>query len=569
MWSHRFLILTSAALLALAACTVSTDAVEEPGLSVTSVPDVESAELDASLLDPAAFDRMFSGDVALTEGFEVPPGEVWTFDPMATTAVEVSGNVVVRGTLVMRPSSHDVVHTLRFVDIDEDLFVGGGMEPISGDVGLWIVGDGVLDLQGTPTTAWSYEWQPEWADAEVVATPHMPGDYEGFVPVNGPRSVPAPNPLGFAPELLNLTRNVRVEGTPTGRTHIFIHSTRPQVIRFASIRYVGPDLQDLSIRDRDQDETGRYGVHFHHNGEASRGSLVEGVVVRDAGNHAFVPHGSHGITFRDTIAFNTLNAAYWWDPTSRRKPGNATNDTLYHHVVAAMVRTTDGRDPAFQMGEGDNNAVVDSVAVGVQTSGPNNSGFGWPGTEQGVWGFSGNAAHNNVGHGIFVWQNSRGSHVIEGFRAYYNAKSGVSHGAYRNSFTYRDLVLLDNDQKRGGQVAVESRAVGRPSSDGSTAMQLWDGVTTGGGVLRTSRHAQDPEAPVRFIDCDFSEVVVSEGPGHHSLYEFVDCGLSPSDITIDFMHPDSILRFQDGGAAWELRADSVARDIPPFVEPAS
>ena len=256
-------------------------------------------------------------------------------------------------------------------------------------------------------------------------------------------------------------------------------------------------------------------------------------------------------------------------PDKPAQAGNATDDTLYDHAVAAMVRTTGGRDPAFQMGEGENNIVVDSVAVGVQTSGPNNSGFGWPGTEQGAWGFSGNSAHNNVGHGIFVWQNSRETHVIDGFSAYYNAKSGLFHGAYRNSFTYRDLVLLDNDQKRGGHVAVVSRAVGRPSSDGSTAMQLWDGVTTGGAVLRTSRHAQDPEAPVGFIDCDFSEVVVSEGPGHHSLYEFVECGLSPSDIIIEFMHPNSILRFQDGEAAWELGADEIARDIRPFVEPAS
>ncbi|MEN8238965.1 MAG: hypothetical protein ABFR53_07165, partial [Actinomycetota bacterium] len=322
---------------------------------------------------------------------------------------------------------------------------------------------------------------------------------------------------------------------------------------------------DESIRARDEDESGRYGVHFHHNGDASRGSLVEGVVVRDAGNHAFVPHGSHGITFRDTIAFDTLNAAYWWDPTSQRKPGNATNDTLYERAVAAMVRTTDGRDPAFQMGEGDNNTVVASVAVGVQTSGPDNSGFGWPGTEQGVWDFRGNVAHNNVGHGIFVWQNSREGHVIEDFTAYYNAKSGVSHGAYRNSYTYRDLVLLGNDQARGRNVAIESRAVGRPSSDGSVLMQLWEGIITDGAVLRTSPHAQDPEAPVRFENCDFAEVIVSEGPGHHSVYEFVECGLSPSDVTIEFMNADSVLRSQDGGIAWEIRSDAVAQEIPPFA----
>jgi hypothetical protein len=567
MWSHRYVIAALASMLLFAACTSDSSGSDGSTRTVEAAPNAEAVVTTTLQPVSSELDRMLSGDVAFDEGFEVPAGEVWGFDPARTTTVVVGANVVVRGVLVMRPSSDDIVHTLRFIGIDENEFVGGGMEPLASDVGLWVVGDGVLDLQGTPVTPWSYEWQSEWAGDEVVSAPNMPDSYTEFASVDGPESVPAPNPLGYPAELLNLTRNVLIEGTPEGRTHVFIHSTQPQTIRFAAIRHVAPDLQDPSIRARDQDETGRYGIHFHHSGEGSRGSLIEGVVVRDAGNHAFVPHGSNGITFRDTIAFDTLNAAYWWDPTSQRKPGNATNDTLYERAVAALVRTTDGRDPAFQMGEGNNNTVTGSVAVGVQTSGPENSGFGWPGTEQGVWTFRNNVAHNNVGNGIFVWQNSREPHVIDGFTAYYNAKSGVSHGAYRNSYTYRDLTLLENDQFRGNSVAITSRAVGRPSSDGSVTMQLWDGVTTGGAVLRTSRHAQDSEAPVRFRDCDFREVVISEGPGHFSEYEFVECGLDPSDITIEFMHPNSVLRVQDGGVAWEMRADSVAREIPLFVEP--
>ena len=312
MLSYRMLIPLLAALVAVAACTTRIDEVGDSPLLVVPASTTPVTHSGVTLSEVPNVDRVLSGDVEMTGGFEVPQGEVWAFDPTKTTSVEVHGNVIVRGTLVMRPLSRAVVHTLRFLGIDESVFVGGGMEPLSTDVGLWVVGDGTLDMQGKPVTPWSYEWQPEWVGQEIVAAPHMQGDYDGFVAVDGPGSVPAPNPRGYASELLNLTRNVRVEGTPTGRTHVFVHSTRPQVIRFASIRYVAPDLQDPTVRDRDQDETGRYGVHFHHNGEASRGTLVEGVVVRDAGNHAFVPHGSNGITFRDTIAFNTLNAAYWW-----------------------------------------------------------------------------------------------------------------------------------------------------------------------------------------------------------------------------------------------------------------
>jgi hypothetical protein len=97
-------------------------------------------------------------------------------------------------------------------------------------------------------------------------------------------------------------------------------------------------------------------------------------------------------------------------------------------------------------------------------------------------------------------------------------------------------------------------------------MQLWDGVVTDGAVLRTGRHAQDPEAPVRFVGCDFSAVVIAEGPGHYSVYEFVDCGLTPEDVTIEFMHSQSVLRAQNGDTAWSLTADGIAIDIPPFVD---
>lgn len=82
------------------------------------------------------------------EGFTVPADEVWAFHPDADTTVETTDNVVVEGTLVMPPSSVDVVHTLEFVGVDETQMVGGGMEVIDADVGLWVVEDGQLDLQG-------------------------------------------------------------------------------------------------------------------------------------------------------------------------------------------------------------------------------------------------------------------------------------------------------------------------------------------------------------------------------------------------------------------------------------
>jgi hypothetical protein len=271
------------------------------------------------------------------------------------------------------------------------------------------------------------------------------------------------------------------------------------------------------------------------------------------------------VPFRDTIAFDVHGEAYWWDPSTREEPGNESNDILWDHVVAALVHTEGHRGAGFSLGGGENLTVVDSVAVGMQQAGRDTAGFKWPGDDEGQWTFRGNVAHNNDGNGIFVWQNTRDTHVIEEFTAYHNERAGIHHGAYRNAYTYRDLVLLANGDEGAAGVAVLSSAAGTETRDGGPPLQLWEGLETGGAALHTGPHAQDAEAPVRFVGCDFSEVVLGEGPGHFSIYEFVDCGLDPEDITIDFMHPDSVLRAQDGADAWQLDGTGRVEAIEPFA----
>lgn len=508
-------------------------------------------------------DRVLRGDESFPDGFTVPAGEVWVFHPDVSTTIEVGANVIVEGTLVMRPSSGGVEHLLRFVGVDEAAMVGGGMEAVETDIGLWVMGDGSLDLQGTDKTSWGYEWDAAWEGDEVVAAPNQPGNYD-FAPVAGPGEVPAANDLGFATELLNLSRNVRIEGTETGKTHVFIRSSQPQIVRFVAIRYVAP-APGSGARDLAASQTGRYGLHIHMNGDASRGTLVEGVVIRNADNHAFVPHGSHGITFRNTIAYDVFGQAYWWDPSTRNDKSNESNDILWDGTVAALVHTDGNRGGAFSLGGGENLTVVNSVAVGVQGRGKDIGGFLWPGHDEGLWTFANNVAHNNAGNGIFVWQNTRLPHVVSDFTAYYNGKAGIHHGAYRNAYQYRDLVLLENGIKEGVDLPVLSSAAGNSTADGAIAMQLWQGIETGGGVLRTTPHAQDAAAPIRFVDCDFSEVILGEGPGHWSIYEFVDCGLEPEDITVESMHPESVVRGQNGADAWQLNGDGSVATVEPFA----
>ena len=190
--------------------------------------------------------------------------------------------------------------------------------------------------------------------------------------------------------------------------------------------------------------------------DGTRGSLVDGVVVHDGGSHAFVPHTSHGITFSNTIAYNQVEGAYWWDERE------ITNDTRWEHRIVAMVKS----EPAFRgfrhsgyiLGRGEGNVVRDSVAVGVQGN-IDVSGFTWPegsNSEPNTWEFVDNVTHNNKVDGIFTWQNTSGPHVVGPFVAYHNGGYGIDHGAYQNVYRYQDAVLYWN--KLGG---ISQRALSR------------------------------------------------------------------------------------------------------------
>ncbi|HJQ91923.1 MAG TPA: hypothetical protein VJ950_09460 [Acidimicrobiia bacterium] len=182
---------------------------------------------------------------------------------------------------------------------------------------------------------------------------------------------------------------------------------------------------------------GDYPIHFHMNGNSTRGTLVEGVVVVASSHHAFVPHGSHGITFKDTIAKDVKGAAYWWDPG---QGGNCSNDILYDHALADHVVNAPGDNrgfylEAFRLGCGSGNVVRNSVARNVAPSHPNScSGYHWPENDEGVWGFVNNASYGSACNGIFVWQNTSKHHLVDGFSG-----DGIENGAYVNQYVYRSL----------------------------------------------------------------------------------------------------------------------------------
>jgi G8 domain-containing protein len=429
-------------------------------------------------------------------GLVVERGGDLVFDPDANRTVESTGNVVVRGRLSMEPASPQTIHRLVFRGVDEDAFVGGGMDVVRSDVGLWVMNRGVLQLAGSSRRPWTRAvgevpagavevtlqddpdgWQ---VGDELVITPTVPptgGDDSSSAAqlYDDPRikaisgrtiqlssatrfDHPAVDVVGttYTAEVLNLTRNVRIQGTRRGRSHVFIRSTNPQVIKDAAFRHLGPRQRGGGASEF---VLGRYGLHFHMCFDSSRGSVVSGTVVRDCGSHAFVPHLSNGVSFLDCISHNTFEDAYWWDDApDTRTSGDPTHDVLYSKCVASLAKSHPEfrgyRLTGFFLGRGKGNVARDCVAVGIRGN-ADASGFIWPEGSEGVWEFQDCLAHNNAVNGIFVWQNTDRVHVIDRFVAYHNGNAGIEHGAYLNAYVYRDVTLVGNAEA-GVQLHAES-----------------------------------------------------------------------------------------------------------------
>ncbi|MFV0526919.1 MAG: hypothetical protein ACK5RL_20750 [Acidimicrobiales bacterium] len=587
---------------------------DDAAAPATATPALTSPEANPVEAGPATRVLTSADAPALTGGFTVPAGEVWEFDPNQSVELAVSGNVVVEGVLRARPASPDLSHVLRFTGVDETRFVGDGMEVLDTDVGIWVVGAGQLDIQGHQRTGWvrlvggvaagdtelTLDRAPvNWMVGDtIVVAPTTTPDTAGFASafseavitaVDG-ATVTLDQPLTtdhpmvddtWTAEVMNLTRNVRFEGTETGsaqpstdgRAHLFIRSERPQNLRHLQIRWFGPRRPFEEYTDG---VPGRYSMHFHHNGDGSRGTLVEGVVVRDSGNSAFVPHASNGITMRDNIAYNGFENAFWWDPPGGQfnpvEPRNEdlsqdTADLIWdHNIVAGLYDDPDFqgyRLAGFTMATGRNLTITDSVAVGVGGN-ESSSGFNWPEPNShhpfNSWTFTGNAAHNNRVDGIFTWQNDNNVHVIDGFVGYRNGKAGIEHGAYRNGYEYLNLELSGN-----GEAAVlqHSAAGGDPyRADGYSL--AFENLASDGPLVLVKQNLPS-NRPVLYHNCRFTGVEVdnaeSAGP---PLYDLVDCDLPPDRFTLETVTPGTLIRVQDGDEAFQIDDTGAVSPIEPF-----
>lgn len=434
------------------------------------------AELEVPSADPC--NAHVSGDQP--NGFMVPAGQLYCIDGTVTSPQ----NVIVYGILQMRAGD-----TLRFTNVNEAAFVGGGMfsssnPPPATDVGLWVLDAGVLDVQGTPKAGWNRTGtDPSWqVGDEVRVTPIAFGDYTTFSTFTPGSPVLQADPSVPAAEVFNLTRDVSIEGTTAGHSHIFIESTSPQTIKYATLRYLGVPVAG-------QADGGRYALHFHMAGLGSVGSVIEGDVVRDFGRRALVPHASDGIAFNDIVVYDGAKNAVWWDFDAP----NQSNNNTFTHVLAAKVDLSSfgsARQGVFSLGMGTGNAVNDSVAVGFVGTFKNYTGFNWPEQQGATWGFNNNVSHNNPKYGAIIWQNSAEVHDSPGYVAYRNGSAGIFHGAYSTDFTWTATLFQNGWSLQ--LAAARGKFIG-PST--------W--TVTGANQVVTELHSLPYPGPEPFSDINF------------------------------------------------------------------
>lgn len=555
----------------------------------------------------------FDVATARVAGVHVACQSTLRFAPGASATLESSGNVIDQGLLAMLPGDASVQHVLRFVDVDEEAFVGSTMDPVGTDVGLWVTEAGRLELEGTPKTSWTnleasaiagdtsitvadaIGWQvgdeilivptetpttsPDWNDQTNTPDDPFAEKFERrtITSVRGDtvtladalahdhREVAADGGPRWTAEVANLSRNVRLEGTEAGRSHVFVRSRSAQLVRYVGGRHLGP----RQGTGRSELVLGRYGLHFHHAMKGSVGSIVEGNAFADLGNRVYVAHMSDGVIHRCNVSFNTPEESFWWDFQDR------SHDTVWDRNLVALTRYNgiNNGTTGMLLGQGDGNVATNNVVVYGHLGDPHaRGGFEWMADNEGVWVFKNNLAHSNV-TGLNVWQNTSNNHTIDGFDSYANV-AGIFHGAYGNAYVYTGGYHYDSP--------VEINAASGNSYGAVFKGTTFDAAGRGDHAVIIQDSPITSVESNKLVQCDFKGYAVS-GLHLRSLHPFghpdhmvkhvdiIDSTFSgvPYDADVPTLRDGNWIRLQpaSGQAVRSEMIDGqwVTTDIAPFA----
>jgi hypothetical protein len=485
---------------------------------------------------PAGESRTLTADISLTEVLEVEG--VLVLDPKSNVTITTTKNIVVTGDLISQPNP-DVVHAIRFTGIDESKYVGSGDTVLDSDTGLWVMGAGRLNLLGFNVNDWK-QFTIEAVSLETYA--------------------------------ISASSNLRIEGTATGQAHIFIKSSRPQSIKYVQLRYLGPRKDNNSDGIKDI-ILGRYACHFHHSEDGSRGTIIEGCIAGDCNSHCFVPHGSHGITMRNNIVYNVLEAPFWYDY------GHKTNDLTWENNLVVNVgyipRANDqdnggpqGGVNAFVLGFGNSNICRGNVVIGTAGDYRAAGAYNWPEIRDDAdtskdltssWVFENNTAIN-CPSGDQVWQNSEHHHIIRGSQ-YIGCSVPVYHGAYANHYARIDCTYKGGTTEVWAASDITSRILFINCTFDAQGADYCVLINEGPGV---------GAAPIMFRNCKFlnfkKKAILNQNPGAGvKKVDVIDSGLTVDKYQVSSVAiSGEVIRVQEGGKAWKI-TKSGATSIAVFA----
>lgn len=565
------------------------------------------SQLGITSVTDAVITRSTIIDVALAQAKSVTiePGVTLAFSPDTSITLESTNNIIVRGKLKMRPTDGTKVHTVSFPSIDESTGVGGGDVVLASDTGLWFESTGVWDAVGATKKAWTRLVSSAIAgdgsivvvDATgwrvgdiIVVCPHEPPtvanhwthyDERTITSITGvgPYTIGLSSNLTYphtnvtiegivhATEVLNLTRNVKVTGTPTGRTHVMLMGGG-HTIKYVESINTGPRNR-IGVDDFIQNTKGRYSFHIHELKGKAVGMVLEGCVSRLAGGHAFVAHESHGVTFKDCIAHDVFDDPFWYDAfvndfvDEGQGSGHvpAPHDLLFDGCVASLVKTNPSfrgiRLSGFAIGRGTGNKIINCAAVGVQGS-VDSAGFAWREAAVGVFDFDQNTSHNNKRHGVFAWQNTHHNHIVSNTVSYWNAHAGFSHGAYVNFYEYTAGNIAYGNLNSGLLLSAQNHPTTNLYGPLKFESVIFDGAGIGLYSVVNGEHSLTGSGNVEIRVCTLKGyttaaiAITSEVTVAPDQVAFIDCTFSGAEDTwLSFSssaHEDSVVVIQNGNS---------------------
>lgn len=477
---------------------------------------------------------------AVARKVTVPAGASLAASRTQSSSLTLTGNLLIQGRLDYgTPDDRIAAGTtaeIVFRGMKDSAFVGTPspvhgdsarppldvtMAVVASDVGLWVMGSGVVTAAGQLKTAWSkltdgagpgdtafsVEDASGWqAGDRIVLTPSAASATSDFASQFDERtlgsitgtagvltSAPAFSHAGCSGaacirrgEAADLTRNVVVRSfDTTAHAHIMVAQQGVLQLDSVEVRDMGPQ-KSCTAGGPER----RAAIYFHEQGDASRTSYVRHASIWRGKNHFVMVEKSHGVQISDTVGYDTIGNGFamFFDDSAcgtRCSPaGYMPRDVVFDHVLAAKVAVPTRVEGCAAIG-----AVSALVVSGDETSGAINSVATGTAYNYEVYGNTGaidhaetgagpgnvfhdDEAHDNNNHGIGCWQNNSSSATAyTGMRAWSNLGDGFHHGAYGNDIMYQGLTAIDNADADFGVVAITITA-GVPRLDGAVLDDL-------------------------------------------------------------------------------------------------